>query len=79
MLTLAIAWAYKNNIVIKKSFTEGIEFLSGESLKETNLDEMIMATSDDIAYGYENQRIKWDEIGMVGENAGYHWINHWSK
>ena len=79
MLTLAIAWAYKNNIVIKKSFTEGIEFLSGESLKETNLDNILMAASDDIAYGYENQRIKWDEIGMVGENDGYHWINHWSK
>lgn len=79
MLTLAIAWAYKNNIVIRKSFTEGIEFLSGESLKETNLDEMIVAASDDIAYNYENQRIKWDDIKMFGENDGYHWINHWSK
>ena len=79
MLTLAIAWAYKNNIVIKKSFTEGIEFLSGESLKPTNLDEIICSTSEDIAYGYENTTITWDDVETFGQANGYHWINHWSK
>lgn len=79
MLTLAIAWAYKNNIVIKKSFTEGIEFLSGESLKPTDLSEIICASSEDIAYGYENTRISWEDVETFGAAQGYHWINHWSK
>lgn len=37
MLSLAIAWGYKNNIIIKKAFNDGIEFLRGESLKPTDL------------------------------------------
>ncbi|WP_312928456.1 hypothetical protein, partial [Pseudescherichia sp.] len=31
MLTLATAWGYKNHIILKKSFTDGIEFYSGEA------------------------------------------------
>lgn len=79
MLTLAIAWAYKNNIVIKKSFTEGIEFLSGEALKETNLDEMIVSYSDDIAYRYQNERVPFEDLHTLTQADGYHWINHWTK
>lgn len=76
MLTLAIAWAYKNNIVIKKSYTEGIEFLSGESLKETNLDEMIISYSDDVAYAYANERVPFKDLHLLTQEAGYNWINH---
>jgi hypothetical protein len=43
MLSLAIAYGYKNNIIIKKSFSDGIEFLRGETLKETDLSKMVLS------------------------------------
>ena len=53
MMTLATAWGYKHNIIIKKTYADGIEFFTGDSLKETNLDDMIVSCSQDLAYNYE--------------------------
>lgn len=52
LMTLAIAWGYKNNIIIKKHFEAGIEFFAGESIKETDLDKMLFSYSSDVANGY---------------------------
>lgn len=75
-IALATAWGYKNNIVIKKSFVDGIEFLSADSLKETNLDEMIISVSDDVAFNYNNTTVKWDEIGQAMMIDNMHWCVH---
>lgn len=76
MLTLAIAYGYRNNIIIKKSFSDGIEFLRGESLKETDLDSMIVAYSTDIATGYVNERVPFDQLHQLTQAQGYHWLSH---
>ena len=76
LLTLATAWGYRNNIIIKKQYMESIEFLSGESLKETDLDEMTVAYSDDIVTGYLNEVVPWDDLWELTQAQGYHWINH---
>lgn len=76
MLTLAIAWGYKNNVIIKKSYVDGIEFLSGESLKETNLGEMIFSYSDHIAYNYQNESQSFDNLHTLTQADGFHWVNH---
>lgn len=76
MLNLAIAYGYKNNIIIKKSFADGIEFLRGETLKETNLKEMIVSYSDDIAYNYQNERAPFDMLHKLTQAQGLHWVNH---
>ena len=55
MMTMAIAWGYRNNVIIKKTMLDGIEFFSGESLDETNLDEIIIAYSKDVTSGYSNE------------------------
>ena len=75
-IALATAWGYKNNIVIKKSFVDGIEFLSADSLKPTNLDELILSISDDVAYGYENQLCTWDGLADLGNVKDMHWCAH---
>lgn len=75
-ITLATAWGYKNNVVIKKSFVDGIEFLSADSLKETNLDEMIFSLSDDIAYNYENNLQPFDQLHKLTQAEGHHWCAH---
>ncbi|WAW11596.1 DNA primase [Acinetobacter phage nACB1] len=76
MLEYAVAWAYKNNIIIKKLYDGNILFLRGESLKRTNVDELIISTSDKLAEGYEKQRIKFDDLERLGKVNGFHWANH---
>lgn len=79
MMQLAIAHGYKNNIIIKKSFQDGIEFLRGESLRETDLDEMIVAYSTDMTTGYNNERAPFDSLHKMTQASGIHWVNHYLK
>ena len=76
MLRLATAWGYKNNIIIQRSYMEGIEFLRGESLKVTNLDEMILSYSDHQAYNYENVLAPFSELETLTQQPNLHWVNH---
>lgn len=76
LLTLATAWGYRNNVIIKKSFSDGIEFLRGESLKITDLSSMIISYSPHIAYNYTNERVSFDELHLLTQANNYHWINH---
>ncbi len=76
LLNLAIAYGIKNNIVIKKSFVGGVEFLSGDSLKETDLNEMIVSYSTDWTEGYSNERVPFDSLHKLTQQSDYHWINH---
>lgn len=75
-LTLAIAWGYKNNTIIKKNYIDGIEFLSGESLKETNLKNIIISGSNDLAQGYKPRLKDWNELGNISQLPNFHWCNH---
>ena len=76
MLSLAIAYGYKNNIIIKKSFSDGIEFLRGETLKATNLDKTILAYSTDIATDYRNEFAPFDQLHKLTQANGLHWTAH---
>lgn len=76
MMTLATAWGYKQHIIIKKRFDDGIEFFSGETLKETNLNEMILSYSDHFAYNYVSEQAPWDKLHMLTQAQGMHWCNH---
>jgi hypothetical protein len=76
MMTLAVAYGYKNNIIIKKSFEDGIEFFRGETLEETDLNKMVVAYSDDIATGYQNEFAPFDKLYKLTQAQGLHWINH---
>lgn len=76
MLTLAIAYGYKNNIIIKKSFNDGIEFLRGESLKPTDLSQIYIAHSTDMTTGYVGEKAPWDKLHVLTQLPGRHWVNH---
>ncbi len=76
MLTLAIAYGYKNNILITKAFTDGIEFLRGETLEPTDLTKMRVSYSTDIALGYKNDTAPFEKLHLLTQAAGMHWINH---
>lgn len=76
MLSLAIAWGYKNNIIIRKSYIDDIEFLSGEALKETDLDKIQVAYSTDITKDYEGAVTKFSRLHELVSTAGYHYTAH---
>jgi hypothetical protein len=76
IMTLATAWGYKNNIMIKKSFVDGIEFFSGEALTETDLSRILFSYSDDYATGYQKEIQPFDELYRLAQADGLHWCNH---
>jgi hypothetical protein len=76
MLNLAMAWGYKNNIIIKKAFSDGIEFLRGESLDVTDTNRMIVSYSNDLAEGYNNEYAPWDKLHKLTQINGMNWVNH---
>ena len=76
MIEYAVAWGYKNNIVIKKLYDGNILFLRGETLKETNLDELIISTSEKLAEGYASKLTKFEDLAGLGSVDNYHWANH---
>ena len=76
MMKNAQAWGYTNNIIIKKTYIDGIEFLRGESLEDTNLDEIILSYSTHIATGYKNETVPFDKLHKLVQAPGYHWVAH---
>ena len=76
MMQLAIAWGYRNNVIIKKSFDNGIEFYDGETLKETNLNEIMLSYANHEAYGYVTSKVPFDKLNKLFLLNGYHWCNH---
>ena len=79
LMNLATAYGYKNHIIIKKSFEQGIEFYRGETLKETDLNKMIVSYSDDLAYNYQVHRVPFEKLPLLTQKMGYHWVNHEMK
>lgn len=85
LMNNAIAWGYKNNIIIKRSYKDNIEFITGETLKESDLSSIICAYSQDYADGYLNAGVKevppisWDNLATMVQMDGYHWTNHYTR
>ena len=76
MLNLAIAYGYRNNIIIKKSFSDGIEFLRGETLKQTDLSKMVISYSTDMTTDYRNEAAPFDKLHKLTQADGLHWVAH---
>ena len=81
MITLATAWGYKKHIIIKKTFVDGIEFFKGETLAETNLNELLVSYSDHWAYNFAAEKVPFDQLHMLTQAAqedgsAMHWANH---
>ena len=76
IMTLAAAWGYKNNIIIKRSFLEGIEFFSGETLNETDINKLTFSYSQDFALGYEPETQAFEDMYKLTQAPNYHWCNH---
>jgi hypothetical protein len=76
LMNQAITYGHKNNIIIKKRFEDGIEFLQGESLIETDLSKITIAYSTHQAYNYVSKEVPFKAIHNLTQKPDYHWINH---
>jgi hypothetical protein len=76
LMTQAMAYGYKNNIIIKKTFADGIEFFRGETLKQTDMDQMVVAYSQDITTDYINERVPFSKLHQLTQAGGMHWTSH---
>jgi len=79
LMTLAIAYGYKNNIIIKRQFNDGIEFLKGESLQETDLNKIVVSYSTKLADEYKNELVKFVDLPKLTQLPNYHWTSHHMK
>lgn len=76
-MTYARAWGYKNHVIIRNRFEDNVELFSGESLQETNPDEMLLSWSGDFAYNYEPVRAPWHMLHELTQlDASYQFCNH---
>ncbi len=76
LMTLAIAYGYMNNIIIKRSFVDDIEFFIGESLEENKLDKIIVSHSAEITTGYQNDIAPFKNIHLLTQLPVRNFINH---
>jgi hypothetical protein len=78
LMQLAIAWGYKNSVIIKRKIDNNIEFITGEKLQETNLNEMYLSHSKDIAVDYDNVLAPFDRLVDLVKMNDHHWCSHHS-
>ena len=76
LLQLATAWGYKNQIIIKRTSNNGIEFFKGETLDTTDFEKIVLSYSNDIASGYVNAEVPYNKLHKLVMSPGLHWTNH---
>lgn len=76
LMNLAVAWGYKNNVVIRRAFRDGIEMLQGDCLEETNIDKVIISYSQELAAGYQPDVAPFKDLHKLTTLSGYHYTAH---
>jgi len=76
IMSQAIAWGYRNNIIIRTSMTDNIEFFSGETLDRTDLNKLTCSYSQDITQNFESEYAPWDQLHKLTSTSGLHYTAH---
>jgi len=76
IMDLAMAWGVSNHVVIKKTTISGVEFFTGSTLKETDLNKMIFSFSDHFAQNYTPETRPFNKLPQLLQAPGMHWCNH---
>ncbi len=62
MLKLARSWAASNNVIITERVTNDITYFTGERIKETDINRLIISTSIEFADNYKPHYGKWEDF-----------------
>ena len=76
LLTLAIAYGYRENKILKKKYDSGIEFWQGETLEETNLDKIILSYSSKLGANYKPEYAPFNKLHKLTQQPNKHFANH---
>jgi hypothetical protein len=76
-MDLAMAWSVGNHVVIKKNVVSGVDFFSGSTLQETDLQKMRLSYSKSMAYDYKPTNCAFEDLPELLTMDGMHWCNHW--
>lgn len=76
LINMAISYGYRNNIIIKRSFLDGIQFIRGETLEYTNINEIQVTASRDMTTGYATRKLPFDELYKLTQMKDIHWLSH---
>lgn len=77
MIKHAIAWGYRNNVVIKRNFVDDIEFIQGDALKETDLGALRLSHSNSVSEGYvPEDKVPFEKLELITKRPDWHWCNH---
>ena len=76
MMNLAVAYGYSNNIIIKRTIKDEIEFLEGERLKEVDINNLSCSWSKDITEGYKLGSSKFHNLHQLVSGDGFHYCAH---
>ena len=76
LLHLAVSYGYQNNILIQSSFQGHIEFLTGETIEEVDLDNITISYSRHLTEGYIAEQIPFNQLHILTQAPGVHWCAH---
>lgn len=76
IMDLAMAWGVGNHVVIKKTVVSSVEFFSGSTLQETDLQKVSFSFSDHFAQNYSPYVKPFDKLPTLLGTKGLHWCNH---
>lgn len=76
IMDLAMAWGVGNHVVIKKTTVSGVEFFTGSTLKETDLNKMMFSFSNEFAQNYTPETRPFSKLPQLLKAPGMHWCNH---
>lgn len=76
IMDLAMAWGVGNHVVIKKNVISGVDFFTGSTLEETDLNKISFSFSDHFASDYTPEAKPLDSLPKLLNAPGLHWCNH---
>ncbi len=76
IMDLAMAWGVGNHVVIKKEVISNVDFFSGSTLEETNLNKLSFSFSNHFASNYSTEHRSLDELPKLLAAPNLHWCNH---
>lgn len=76
IMDLAMAWGVGNHVVITKKIQSGVDFFSGSTLQETDLQKIKLSYSDHFASNYDPMEVPFDKLPALLGADGLHWSNH---
>ncbi len=76
MMTLAQSWGHPRHLLIRKRFRDTIEFYSGETLKQTDLNQISISYSNDYAENYTPVVAPLKDFDQLVLAPDLHWCNH---